>query len=189
MSLTQEQILKNTKKYFQTAQDNNFMNDSLMTFLGESFIKAPATTMKSLHNAFEGGLVDHILNVTKFAIIFNDALPKEMQVEKKSLLKVCFLHQIGKAHLYKPNPSEWHVKNQGKIYEFNEEGISMRVGERSVLYAVQHGITLTDEEYAAILNFDKTDDKMVEYHNTMLGDLLKTASLFATKQAKLKNNG
>ena len=65
----------------------------------------------------------------------------------------------------------------------------MRVGERSVLYAVQHGITLTDEEYAAILNFDKTDDKMVEYHNTTLGDLLKTASLFATKQAKSRNNG
>ena len=48
MSLTQEKILANTKKYFETAKNNDFMTDELMTFLGESFIKAPASTMDSL---------------------------------------------------------------------------------------------------------------------------------------------
>jgi hypothetical protein len=72
------------------------------------------------------------------------------------------------------------------MYEFNDEISSMRVGERSIYYAMSHGVTLTEEEYSAILNFDKTDDKMAEYHNSTIGDLLKTAALFAVKHEKNK---
>lgn len=183
-----EQILKNTKKYFKTAQDQGFMTEELMTFLGEDFIKAPASTMLSLHNAFEGGLIDHLLNVTKFAVIFNNALPEEMKVDQKSLIKVCLLHQIGKAHMYTPCASEWHRKNQGKMYEFRDDKVSMRVGERSAVYAFSRGVELTEEEFAAIVNFDKVDDKMVEYHNSTLGDILKSASLFAIKHSKIKKD-
>ena len=187
--LKNEQIVKNTKKYFQTAQDQGVMTDEFMNFLGESFIKAPASTMKDLHNAFEGGLIDHILNVTKYAVIFNNALPETDRVDQKSLIRVCLLHQIGKAHLYVPCTSEWHIKNQGKMYEFNHTPISMRIGERSLYYATSHGIKLTEEEFSAILMFDKNDDKMAEYHNSTLGDLLKTASLFAIKSEKKRING
>ena len=186
--LKTEQIVKNTKKYFQTAQDHGIMTDDLMTFLGESFIKSPATTMKDQYNAFEGGLIDHLLNVTKYAVIFNNALPETERVDQKSLIKVCLLHQIGKAHLYTPCTSEWHRNNQGKLYEFNNTQVAIRVGERSLYYALNYGIKLTDEEYSAILMFDKTDDKMAEYHNTTLGDLLKTASVFAIKNEKKRNN-
>lgn len=187
MSLKSEQIVKNTKKYFQTTQDLGVMNDELMTFLGEEFIKAPASTLKSLHNAFEGGLIDHLLTVTKYAVNFNNALPEEERVDQKSLVRVCLLHQIGKANLYKPCTSEWHIKNQGKMYEFNENLVSMRVGERSLYYLLSHGIKLTEEEFGAIIMFDKTDDKMAEYHNSTLGDILKAASLFAIKNEKKKN--
>lgn len=187
--LKQEQIVKNTKKYFQTAQDLGIMNDEFMSFLGEAFIKAPASSMKDHNNAFEGGLIDHLLNVTKYAVIFNNALPEDERVEQKTLVRVCLLHQVGKAMLYKPCTSEWHRTNQGKMYEFNNELTSMRVGERSVYYALSHGIKLTEEEFSAIIMFDKTDDKMAEYHNTMLGDLLKTASIFAVKNEKKKYNG
>ncbi len=182
--LTTEQILKNTTKYFQTATKYEVMNDKFMTFLGEAFIKAPATTQKDQFNAFEGGLIDYILTVTKYAVIFNDALPETERVSQASLIKVCLLHQIGKAHMFVPNTSEWHKNNLGKIYDFNQDLISMRVGERSLFYAMSNGIVLTEEEYAAIIMFDKSDDKMAEYHNTMLGDLLKTAVLFATKNKK-----
>jgi HD superfamily phosphodiesterase len=162
------------------------MNEELMKFLGESFIKAPASTMTDLHNAFEGGLIDHLLRVASYAVKFNNALPDDEKVDQTSLLKVSLLHQIGKANLYKPCESEWHRKNQGKMYEFNDEISSMRVGERSIYYAMSHGVTLTEEEYSAILNFDKTDDKMAEYHNSTIGDLLKTAALFAVKHEKNK---
>ena len=183
MSLEQSKIVANTKKYFETATKNGFMNDELMSFLGEDFIKAPATSMTSYHNAFEGGLIDHLLKVAKYAIGINNSLPEDERVDQTSLLKVCLLHGIGKAKLYTPCTSEWHRKNQGKMYEFNENLVSMRVGERSAYYAISHGVSLTEEEYTARLFFDKTDDKMSEYHNTMLGELLKMGNVLAIKSA------
>jgi hypothetical protein len=186
MVLEQERIVANTKKYFDTATKLGFMNEGLMTFLGEEFIKAPASSMADFHNAFEGGLIEHLLNVAKYAVLINKSLPEDEQVKQNSLVKVCLLHQIGKAKLYKPCESEWHRKNQGKMYEFNDELTSMRVGERSIFYATANGITLTDEEYIAILNFDKTDDKMSEYHNSMVGELLKMGSVLAIKSEQGK---
>jgi hypothetical protein len=47
----------------------------------------------------------------------------------------------------------------------------MRVSERSAYYAWSNGIELSEEEFAAITFLIK-DDKMAEYHNSMLGDLL-----------------
>ena len=41
------------------------LTDELVKYLGEDLFTAPASTMKSLHNAFPGGLVEHILKTTK----------------------------------------------------------------------------------------------------------------------------
>lgn len=184
MALDQTKIVANTKKYFETATKYGFMNDELTAFLGEDFIKAPATSMADYHNAFEGGLIDHLLRVANYAVRINNSLPEEEKVDQVSLLKVCLLHGIGKARLYTPCTSEWHRKNQGKMYEFNEDIVSMRVGERSCYYALSHGITLTEEEYVAIVNFDKVDDKMSDYHNSMVGELLKMGSVLAIKHSQ-----
>lgn len=184
MSLEQEKIIANAKKYFDTANKLGFMTTELTSFLGQDFIKAPASTTESLHNAFEGGLIDHLLRVASYAIKFNNALPEGERVNQDSLLKVCLLHQIGKAKLYIPNESEWHRKNLGKNYNFNEDLVSMRVSDRSILYAVSNGVTLSEEEYQAIILFDREDDKMAEYHNSRMGDLLKMANLFAIKAEK-----
>ena len=70
------------------------------------------------------------------------------------------------------------------MYEFNEDLTSMRVGERSVYYVLSHGIKLTEEEFAAILFFDKNDDKMSDFHNSMVGELLKMGSVLAIKHAQ-----
>ena len=179
MSLEKEKIVANAKKYFETATKLGFMNDELTSFLGEAFIIAPASSMASYHNSFEGGLIDHLLNVTKYAVLINKSLPANEQVNQDSLVKVCFLHQLGKSKLYTPCTSEWHRKNQGKMYEFNDDLTSMRVGERSVYYATAHGVKFTEEEFVAILNFDKNDDKMSDFHNTMVGRLLKMGSELA----------
>lgn len=186
MSLEQEKIIANAKKYFDTANKLGFMTNELTAFLGQDFIKAPASTTESLHNAFEGGLIDHLLRVASYAVKFNNALPDSEKVNQDSLLKVSLLHQIGKANLYLPNESEWHRKNLGKHYNFNEELPPMRVSDRSVFYAVSNGVTFTVEEYQAIIFFDREDDKQSEYHNSRLGDLLKMANLFAIKSEKKK---
>lgn len=180
--LSPEVIASNTKKYFKSAEAYGFMNNELMTFLGMDFIKAPATSMADLHNSFEGGLIDHLLKVTKYAVGINEYHP--VKLEKASLVKVCLLHQIGKAKIYTPCTSEWHIKNQGKNYDYVDV-VSMRVGERSAYYAMSYGIKLTEEEYQAIVNFDKDDtDKQAKYHTTWLGELLRIANTMAIAEEK-----
>lgn len=188
MPLEQSKIVSNTKKYFETATKLGFMNDELMAFLGEEFIKAPASSMADYHNAFEGGLIDHLLRVANYAVRINNSLPENERVDQTSLLKVCFLHGIGKAKLYKPCTSEWHRKNQGKMYEFNNDLVSMRVSERSLYYALSHGIKFTEEEFSAVIFFDKTEDRMSEYHNSMLGELLKMGNILAIKHSQKNTN-
>lgn len=189
MSLKTEQITKNAAKFFKTAQEYGFMNDDLMNFLGQDFIKAPASTMKDLHNAFEGGLIDHLLRVTKYAVSLNDTILSEnLKLDKKSIVKVGLLHQIGKAHLYTPCTSEWHVKNQGKMYDFADV-VSMRVGERSAFYVLTYGIKLTEEEYQAIVNYDKDEsDKQAKYHTNTLGEILKISNQLAIIEEKKIHN-
>lgn len=182
--LEQSKILDNTKKYFETSTKLGFMNDDLMKFLGAEFISAPASSMSEYHGAFEGGLIDHLLKVAKYAVNVNNTLPEDKRVKQDSLVKVCLLHQIGKSNLYKPCTSEWHRKNQGKMYEFNDDLVSMRVSERSLYYAMSHGIKFTEEEFSAIMFYDKTDDKMSEFHNSMLGELLKIGNTLAIKTSK-----
>ena len=178
MSLEQSTIVKNTQKYFKTATDKGFMNDELMAFLGESFIKAPASTNTDMNNAFEGGLVAHLLLTTSYAVSTNNSLPEAKRVDTDSLIKVCLLHQIGKTFLFVPQTSSWH-NERGIMYTFNNDQVSMRVGERSLYIATKFGIKFTEEEYAAINSFDKVDDKMAEYHNTRLGEILKVSNKLA----------
>jgi hypothetical protein len=179
--LEQTKILENTKKYFETATKIGFMNEELMKFLGQEFIAAPASSMTDYYGAFEGGLINHLLKVAKHAVNVNNTLPEDERVNHNSLVKVCLLHQIGKAKLYKLCTSEWHRKNQGKMYEFNENLVSMRVGERSLYYAMSHGVKFTEEEYSAIMFYDKNDDKMADFHNSLLGELLKIGNNLAIK--------
>jgi len=188
MALTQEKVAKNARRYYSTIEKYGFFNDALVKILGEDFIKAPASTREDLHNAFEGGLVDHLLKVAKYAVLINKILPENLQVAETSLLRVSLLHQIGKAKLYVKKDSDWH-KKQGIYYDFNNALVSMRVGERSVRYIMLAGIELTDEEYQVILNHDKDDDdKQAKWHTSTIGTILKQANELAIIEEKSESN-
>lgn len=184
MSL-KEKILKNKEKFNKTNETYNILPENLLEFLGEDLYSAPASNMESMYNSFPGGLIDYILSVTKYGINLNDILPESQRVDKKSLIKVCFLHQLGKVKLYKFCESEWHRKNQGKMYDFNEELVSMKVGERSAYYSLRYGVELSDEEYQSILNYDKTDDdKQSKWYGSTLSTLLRLANELAIIECK-----
>lgn len=189
MALTEEKIIANANKFFKTGETYGFMNNELMEMLGTSFVGAPASTASNLHNAFEGGLIDHILRVTKYAVSLNDTLPELIRVDKKSLVKVCCLHQIGKAKLFKSNDSKWH-NDRGIMYDFNDKMISMSVGERSAHYALSYGVELTEEEFQAIVNHAKdSTDKQAKWHSSHLAVILRQSIELAIleEQAKLNN--
>lgn len=189
--IKKEIIQKNKTDFYSVVKaykicDVNFVD----TLADMGLFESPASTMLNLHNAFPGGLVDHLLRVAKYAINMNDTLPNTLQQKKESLIRVSLLHSIGKVGLYTPCKSEWHIKNQGKMYEFNEKLTSMTVGERSIFYLISNGFgnEINDLEYQAILNHDKPQsDKMSEWHTSVLGELLKIAIKLSIIEEKQMN--
>jgi HD superfamily phosphodiesterase len=185
LTLSTNKIKANATKYFATAEKYDFMTQDLMDFLGLDIVKAPATTKLDSYNAYEGGLIAHLLNVAKYALKLNEIVPEHLQVEKGSLLKVALLHQIGKVRMFTPNKSQWHREHQGKMYEFNDDLIALTVGERSAKYALDNGIKLSDTEYQAIINYDKTDtDKQAKWHSEPLAIILRQAHDLAIMESK-----
>lgn len=183
--LTEEKILKNAKKFNDTGIKYGVVNDELMNMLGTDFIKAPCTTSTNFYNAYEGGLIQHILNVTKHAISINEKLPENKQVEVASIIRVCLIHQIGKANMFIEQKSQWHRENKGEMFTWNEEALTMSTAERSVFYALKSGIALTEDEVYAIFNYNS---EFAQKEMTKLGDklaaLLKVANLVAVIEEK-----
>ena len=70
-----EKINKNNQTFIEKNELYGILSKELLEYLGEDLLTAPASTMKSLHNAFPGGLIDHILKTTKYAIGINKLLP------------------------------------------------------------------------------------------------------------------
>jgi hypothetical protein len=73
------------------------------------------------------------------------------------------------------------------MYDFNEDLVSMRVGERSAYYSLRYGVELSDEEYQSILNYDKTDDdKQSRWYGSTLSTILRLANELAIIECKKK---
>lgn len=189
--ITKERIEKNKELYIQKAKQYEFFDERLFEYLGEDLFTAPATERTDKYNAFPGGLVDHILRVSKYASKFNNQLPEPMQVDTGSLIKVCFLSMIGRTFMFQIHDSQWHI-DKGMPYKYVDNLVSMRTGERSIYYIhTLSSVTLSDEEFQAISNFDKGDDDIqAAFHTEVLGELLKAANLFAIKEEKyITKNG
>lgn len=185
MELTKEEVISNLKKYVDKAKKTGFLTDELNNYLGANgFITAPASAKVIHNNAFEGGLIDHIMKVMRTAYLLNNDFEDELKVPLDSLIKVVYLHQLGKCGLYVPNANKWRKDNLGEVYSFNDDITSMRVGERSAYIALKCGIELTDDEYIAIINYDKYDDAMAEHHNSTVGQILKAANMVAIVREK-----
>lgn len=183
--LTSEKILKNAKKFNDTGIKYEVINDELMDMLGKEFINAPCTTTTNLYGAYDGGLIQHILNTTKYALKINEALPDNKQVNTTNIIRVCLIHQIGKANMYSEQTSQWHKDNRGEMYTFNEDLLSMSTAERSVYYALKAGIDLNEDEVFAIYNYNSD---FAQRPMTTLGErlaaLLRAANMVAIMEEK-----
>lgn len=185
MTLTEDKVAKNAKKFNDTGVKYGVINDALLELLGADFITAPCTSTTNLYNAFEGGLVDHILTTTKHAMFINGNLPESKQVDAESIIRVCLIHQIGKTKMFVPQESKWHRDNRGEMYTWNEEVLSMSVAERSVYYALKAGIELTEDEVFAIYNYnDDFAQRPLTKKGEKLAALLRVANLVSIIEEK-----
>lgn len=183
--ITKEKVLKNAKKFNDTGVKVGVINDELMGMLGAEFISAPCTSKENLYGAYEGGLIEHIINTTKHAITVNASLPEEKQVDNDSIIRVSLIHQIGKCNMFVAQDNDWRRKNLGENYTWNDTVLSMSVAERSVFYALKSGIDLTEDEVFAIYNYNSDfAQRPMTTKGEKLGALLRIANMIAMVEVK-----
>lgn len=135
----------------------------------ERLMLMPASGNINYHNCFPGGYVDHVIRVVNCALELKrvwTSLGAEIDFTEEELVFAAINHDLGKmgteeAEQYIPNPSDWHRKNQGKIYTNNPANAFMTVPDRSLKLLADRGISVTDKEWFGI----KLHDGMYEEAN------------------------
>lgn len=142
-------------------------SDKLLDYLcskNSDFFTAPSSTR--FHNSFEGGLVEHSLNVYDCLC---DYLQRErckdlykMNYSEESIAIVALLHDLCKINCYKKSMRNQKIDGEWKqvpYYEF-EDHMPYGHGEKSV-YIISGFMRLTREEAFAIryhMGFSNSDD-------------------------------
>ena len=135
----------------------------------ERIMFMPASGNEHFHGAFPTGYLIHVNRVIQGALDLTEIWKKHgspLNFTEEELVFAALNHDIGKYGTdehpyYIPNDSEWHRKNQGKIYEHSSDVSKMTVPDRSILILTEHGITFNENEYLAI----KTHDGLYEEAN------------------------
>ena len=161
--LQANQIEENWKSLLQLIEDNfdGERKEKLLEMyehFEDRMIMAPASSKEHFHNAFPGGYVEHVLNITnavqKVYKTWVDC-GAHINFTKEEMMFATIHHDLGKVgglneDYYIPNESDWHRKNQGKIYGHNPNLSYMNVTDRSMWLLQHFGVKMTDTEYLGL---------------------------------------
>lgn len=191
MKLTEQQIIDQTNKLFSLI--DKYMTDGERKQKLINYYKSielllatsPASSNINYHNCFPGGYVDHVIRVIELSLVLNNVWDKFGQVKNyttEELFFVALNHDLGKLGTtevphYIPNTSEWHVKNQGKVYIANPKESYMDTPTRSLYRLQQAGIDMTENEYLGIL-----------LHDGLYSESNKAYLMAPTPETQLKSN-
>lgn len=190
--LEAEKIKDNWERYreivntsFPTRKDAlNRMYDELE----DRMVFMPASSMEHFHNAFAGGYVDHILRVMECAEALHFTWSSQgadmSGYTREELLFAAMHHDLGKAgfpgdgnEVYQIETSDWHRKNQGKLYKTNANIPFAMVPDLSIWLLQEYGVKVSWNEYQAI-----------KIHDGMYDEANKPYFVARSAQAKLKTN-
>ena len=132
--------------------------EEVINYLEESgFFTAPAST--KYHLSFEGGLMEHCMNVYNMAVAMRGPIvamkPEvEEKLPEKSIIIAALLHDICKANIYKKT-KKWDLGKDGnpeeqEKYTTNYSEMPVGHGEKSVIMLLSLGLKLTLDEMVAI---------------------------------------
>lgn len=147
--------------------------------LGENLMVSPASGNVNYHNAYDGGYIDHIMNVVKNSLKVKElykSIGGVINFTDEELLFSAFHHDLGKlgdkgeVH-YLPNDSEWHIKNRGEYYMSNPELSYLTHTDRTFFLLNKYGIQYTENEYFGIkLTDGMYDEDNVKYYKVFNPD-------------------
>ena len=183
MKLSAEQIQENWDKLISIIEDT-FNGDrkqkllDMYNYFQDRMMLSPASGHEHFHSCYPGGYVQHILNIVhytkQFYKIWKDGGAYMDDYTEKELLFSAIHYNLGKIgdlefNNYKPNPSDWHRKNQGKLYINNSDLSFMTSSDRSIWILNQFDIKLTQNEYIGIkLANGMYDDGNIQYLKTYM---------------------
>ena len=127
-------------------------------YFEERMCIAPASGKEHFHNAHPGGYVEHVIHIVEMSQQVRDLWLQngaDINFTNEELIFAALHHDLGKVgdleqDHYIPNPSEWHRKNQGKIYTNNPDLKFMTAPDRGIWILNQYGISMTQNEYIGI---------------------------------------
>lgn len=133
----------------------------------EEYATAPASGKNYYHGAYPGGYLVHVNTVVKNAIAISRLYAKmggTINFTEEELVFAALFHDLGKiGNGEKPNyipcTSEWHIKNQGLMYNANPDIDFMLVPDRSLYLLQKYGIKVSQQEYLAIKLHDGCFDE------------------------------
>lgn len=164
MKLTDEEIVSNYQTLLELI-NTHIVSDrkekllALYDLLGDRIATAPASSINSFHGCYAGGYVKHVIDVVNNSIAMHEVWGQSgADLSTYSLEELIFSainHDLGKIgdmelDYYVPNTSEWHVKNQGKVYNINPKITNMSVPDRSIWILQNFGIHISENEFLAI---------------------------------------
>lgn len=175
------------KKFYNLLKSTQRVSvDYILEQLEEiGFFKAPASRKDHLN--YDGGLMEHSLNVYRIATVLAKDLQQlrpNLQFREDSIIITSLLHDICKATRYK--------KNAEGEYEKNFSDFPVGHGEKSVIMLLQWGLPLTYEEILAIRwhmgpwhlplhNEEQQKDYVQAVESYPLVTLIHTADTLASK--------
>ena len=121
------------------------------------FFKAPAST--KFHLNYEGGLLEHSMNVCDMALELRELMIRKKEdlrdfLSKESVIIAALLHDVCKADIYKPaikrQKNAYGVWCDVPGYDVDYSNYPLGHGEKSVIWLLQNGLQLTDDEIMAI---------------------------------------
>ena len=174
--------LKNYDNYYKGLEKTigASLAESVIASVGgsDAVMHAPFFNLEESGVAYDGAYPRSVIRLIKLAYNLNEALPENLRVDERSINKVCLLSHISKVLLYLPNDNSWETTNRGINYKFNDDlKGALRVGERSLLIAMNAGVRFSEEEFEAMRIMDKdSDDNYAKYYSTPLSMIVKQAN-------------
>ena len=172
MNLTIEQLQGNYDKFLSyidkyIASPRKEQLKELYEEHAERIMLMPASGTEHFHNAWPGGYVDHVIRVMDGALAMRqtwESFGSTINYTEEELIFAAINHDLGKigteaAEQYIPNDSEWHRKNQGKLYKNNPVNSFMTVPDRSIRLLSERGIKITENEWFGIKLHDGMYDE------------------------------
>ena len=190
MNFTAEELQQNYSKFLSYIDQyiSGTRKAQLMRLYedhAERIMLMPAASIDHHHNTFPGGYVDHVMRVIDCALRLKDLWAvsgADINYTDEELVFAAINHDLGKigteeAEQYMPNDSEWHRKNQGKLYKHNSENPFLTVPDRGLFLLQARGIKVSLNEFLGI----KLHDGLYEEAN-------RPYYISHSKESKLRTN-